>query len=68
MANKFLLYKYQVNDVITMKKTHPCGSKNWVATKVGAEITLRCAKCGHEVVMKRPVLEKATVAVKSEES
>ena len=66
MANKFLLYKYQLNDVVTMKKTHPCGSKDWLVTKVGAEIKLKCVKCGHDVEMKRPVLEKATVSVKSE--
>lgn len=63
MANKFLLYKYQLGDVITMKKGHPCGSKKWEAIRVGAEIKLKCLGCGHEVEMKRPALEKSTVSV-----
>ncbi|MCQ2466324.1 MAG: DUF951 domain-containing protein [Clostridia bacterium] len=67
MANKFLLYKYQEGDVITLKKTHPCGSAKWQATRVGAEVKLKCMGCGHEVVMKRPVLEKSTVLVEREE-
>lgn len=63
MAGKFFLYKYQVGDIVTMRKSHPCGSKNWEVLRIGAEIKLKCAKCGHEFVMSRPALEKATVSV-----
>lgn len=65
MANKFFLYQYQLGDIITMKKTHPCGSAKWEATKIGAEIRIKCLGCGHEVEMKRPVLEKSTVKVET---
>ena len=65
MANKFFLYKYAEGDIITMKKAHPCGSKDWLVLRAGAEIKRRCTGCGHEVTMPRPTLEKATVAVKT---
>lgn len=63
MAGKFFLYKYQVGDIVTMRKSHPCGSKNWEVLRIGADIKLKCAKCGHEFVMSRQALEKATVSV-----
>ena len=29
-------YTYEVGDVVTMKKPHPCGSKEWEILRVGA--------------------------------
>lgn len=64
MANKFFLYKYEEGDIITMKKAHPCGSKDWLVIRAGAEIKLRCQGCGHDVALPRPSVEKSTVAVR----
>ncbi|MBO4636001.1 MAG: DUF951 domain-containing protein [Clostridiales bacterium] len=63
MPGKFFLYQYQEGDVITMKKKHPCGSKEWTAIRVGGEVKLRCRGCGREMEMDRPTLEKSTVKV-----
>ena len=30
-------YTYEVGDVVTMKKPHPCGSKEWEILRVGAD-------------------------------
>ncbi len=35
---------YQVNDTITLKKKHVCGSYDWVVIRTGAEIKIRCVK------------------------
>ncbi len=67
MANKFFLYKYESGDIVTMKKAHPCGCKDWLVMRTGAEIKLRCQGCGHDVSIPRPSLEKSTVAVKKKE-
>lgn len=64
MAGKFFLYKYEVSDVIKMKKKHPCGSYEWTLTRVGADCKLTCNGCGRTMEMDRPTLEKATVEVK----
>ena len=39
-----------VNDVLKMKKAHPCGSQEW--------LVLRCQGCGHEVMLPRSKAEK----------
>ena len=40
----------QVGDILTMKKEHPCGSKQWEVLRTGADFRLRCCGCGHEVM------------------
>ena len=64
MPGKFFLYKYEVGDVVRMKKKHPCGSLEWTLTRVGAECKMTCNTCGRLAVMDRPTLEKSTVEVK----
>ena len=39
-------YTYEVGDVVTMKKPHPCGSKEWEILRVGADFRLKCMGCG----------------------
>ena len=34
--------KYEVGDVIKMKKKHPCGSFEWEILRVGADFRLKC--------------------------
>ena len=48
----------QVGDVLVMKKTHPCGSKEWLVLRIGMDIKLRCLGCGHEVMTPRLKAEK----------
>jgi len=49
---------YQVNDIITTKKKHVCGSDQWIVLRVGAEIKIRCSKCGREVMIFKIDLDK----------
>ena len=63
MNGKFFLYKYQEGQVVTLKKTHPCGGKTWKLLRVGAEVLMCCETCGHKMTLKRSALEKATVGV-----
>jgi len=49
---------YQEGDVLTLKKNHPCGSKEWTVLRTGWEYRLQCAGCKHIVLMKRDQLEK----------
>jgi hypothetical protein len=45
-------------DVVRLKKPHPCGSDQWQVVRVGADIGLRCLKCQHRVLLKRPTFER----------
>ena len=48
----------QVRDILTMKKEHPCGSKQWLVLRSGMDFRLCCLGCGHEVMLARSKAEK----------
>ena len=48
----------RLNDVLLMKKAHPCGEKRWLVLRTGADFRLRCLGCGHEVMVARFKAEK----------
>ena len=48
----------QVGDTLTMKKPHPCGSRDWLVLRIGADFRLRCCGCGREVMGPRSKFEK----------
>ena len=56
----------QVGDVLELKKQHPCGSKEWKVLRVGMDFKLRCAGCGHELMVPRSKAEKAVKKVRRE--
>lgn len=45
-------------DVVELRKTHPCGSKEWTVTGLGADIRMRCNGCSRRILMPRRTLEK----------
>jgi hypothetical protein len=49
----------RLNDIITMKKSHPCGGKQWKVLRVGMDFRIRCLTCGREVMRPRKVVEKS---------
>lgn len=48
----------RVGDVLTMKKAHPCGNKDFLVTRSGMDFKLECKKCGHVVMIPRHKAEK----------
>ena len=48
----------RVGDRLVMKKSHPCGSSEWIVLRSGMDFRLRCAGCGHEVLTPRSKAEK----------
>ena len=48
----------RLNDILMMKKQHPCGSRAWLVLRTGADFKLRCCGCGHEVMGARSKFEK----------
>ncbi|NLL46260.1 MAG: DUF951 domain-containing protein [Clostridiales bacterium] len=48
----------RLNDKLTMKKPHPCGSFSWLVLRIGMDFKLRCTGCGHEVMLPRAKVEK----------
>ena len=59
--------KYAVGDIVTLKKQHPCGSKDWEILRVGADFRLKCMGCGHMVMISRKLVEKNDRGLKKAE-
>ncbi len=50
--------KFEVGDVLEMKKQHPCGEKKMKVLRVGSDIRILCLGCGRDVTVAREKLEK----------
>ena len=59
-----IIMDIQVGDILTMKKPHPCGSRDWQVLRIGADFKLRCCGCGHEVMGARSKFEKNVRQIK----
>ncbi|MBO8127849.1 MAG: DUF951 domain-containing protein [Peptococcaceae bacterium] len=45
--------KFQVGDIVRMKKKHPCGSFEWEVLRTGVDVRIRCVGCGRVVLLPR---------------
>ena len=48
----------RVDDVLRLRKPHPCGSYDWRIYRLGADIGIRCLGCDHRVLIPRSTLER----------
>jgi len=53
-----MLPDLQLNDRLRLRKQHPCGSFEWIVTRLGADIGLECAGCGRRVMLTRRELTR----------
>lgn len=53
-----MVVDFHMHDTIRLKKAHPCGSFEWLVTRLGADIGLKCHRCGHYMLMPRSQLER----------
>lgn len=51
--------EYDLNDIVEMKKQHPCKKSNvWKIIRMGADIKIKCEGCGAAVMFDRSEFEK----------
>jgi hypothetical protein len=50
--------KFNVGDILEMKKQHPCGEKKMKVLRVGSDIRLVCMGCGRDMTIAREKIEK----------
>jgi len=53
----------QIDDLVRLRKPHPCGSYEWRVVRVGADIGLKCQVCGRRVLMDRQTFKKRVKTV-----
>ncbi|WP_409509371.1 DUF951 domain-containing protein [Bacillus spizizenii] len=60
---------FGLNDIVEMKKPHPCGASSWKIIRMGMDIRIKCEGCSHSVMIPRKEFERKLkkVLVKHEE-
>lgn len=49
---------YEVDDIVTLKKGHPCGENKWKILRTGIDVKLECLGCARSIWMTRMEFEK----------
>ena len=49
---------FRIDDIVQLRKKHPCGGFEWTVYRLGADIGLQCKTCGHYVMLSRATLER----------
>jgi len=60
-----MLPDLQLNDLVRLRKPHPCGSYEWIIVRLGADIGLECTGCGRRVMLTRRELARRVKTVLS---
>ena len=48
-----MIESFACGDVVQMKKPHACGGNEWVVTRTGADVKIKCSTCGRVVMLDR---------------
>ena len=61
-----MIQNFKAEDLLEMKKSHPCGGNIFQVLFVGSDVKIRCTTCGRQMVLNRVKLEKGIKRVLSE--
>ena len=62
MSNQVIV-EWNIGDLVTLRKVHPCGSYEWEVYRLGADIGIRCTVCSRRLMLERRALEKRSKKV-----
>ena len=63
-----MLPELKLDDIVRLRKPHPCGGYEWKVIRMGADIGLECLSCGRRILLPRRVLARRLKAILPEES
>ena len=46
-----MIEHYELNDIVRMKKTHPCGEDQFKIIRIGMDVKIKCLKCGRIIML-----------------
>ncbi len=58
---------YKLNDIVIMKKQHPCGTNKWQIIRVGTDIKIKCLNCNRTIMLPRVEFNKKIKKVVEDE-
>ena len=53
-----MLPDLQLEDIVRLRKPHPCGSYEWKVIRLGADIGIECLNCHRRVLLPRRKLAR----------
>lgn len=53
------IVRFSANDILELKKPHPCGSRLFRVIRSGSDVRIVCTRCGRDMTLDRLKLEKA---------
>jgi hypothetical protein len=53
-----VIMEWNMGDLVTLRKVHPCGSYQWEVYRLGADIGIKCTTCNRRLMLERRALEK----------
>jgi hypothetical protein len=53
-----VLVELQLDDIVRLKKPHPCGGSDWRVVRLGADIGLKCQTCDRRLLLPRRELAR----------
>ena len=48
-----MIEKFDLGDIVQMKKQHPCGCNEFEVIRLGADIKIKCTNCNRIVMIPR---------------
>ena len=53
-----MFVKIELEDIVRLRKPHPCGSYEWKVVRLGTDVGLVCQQCGRRVLLPRGTFNK----------
>jgi len=63
-----MLPDLQLDDIVRLRKPHPCGSYEWRVVRLGADIRLECLGCQRLVMLPRRQLARRVKSIRAANS
>ncbi len=63
-----MLPDLKVEDILRLRKPHPCGGYEWRVYRIGADIGIECLQCGRRLLLPRRKLMRQVKKVFSREA
>ena len=57
-ASQTGVVEFRLGDIVDLRRPHPCGSREWLVDRLGADIGIRCRTCARHVLIQRRALER----------
>ena len=54
-----MLPDLQLDDILKLRKLHPCGEDRWKVVRLGADIKIECLGCSRQIMLPRRKLARS---------